>query len=79
VVDGWDADGRGVELEFCSEEFGDGGEGRNVVGVGESDTTCSIGLDDGGEMNELGVSLFELAVDADMISSESASANDSYL
>ena len=78
VVDGGDADGSGVEVELCVEEFGEGGEGGDVVGGGGGVAATGVGLDESGEENELGMSKFELAVDAEVIAPEGAGADDSY-
>ena len=78
MVDGGDADGCGVEGEMRGEEFGDRREGGDVVGGGEGGATCVVGLDESGELNELRVSLFEFAIDTEMIAPEGAGADDSY-
>ena len=45
VVDGGDADGSGVEVEFGVEELGEGGEGGDVVGAGGGVAATGVGLD----------------------------------
>lgn len=77
-MDGGDADGCGVEGEIRGEEFGEGREGGDVVGGGEGGAATGVGFDESGEVNELGVSLFELAVDAEMVAPEGAGADDGY-
>ena len=76
VMDGGDADGCGAEREVGGEEFGEGGEGRDVVGSGEGGAARCVGFDESGELNELGMSEFELAVDAKMIAPEGAGTDD---
>ena len=78
VMDGGDADGCGVEGEMRGEEFFDRREGGDVGGGGEGGTARCVGFDKCGEVNELGVSLFELAIDAEMIAPEGAGADDGY-
>ena len=79
VVDGGDADGCGVEGEVGGEEIGDGREGGDVAGGGEGGASIGVGFDEGGEMNEVGVSELELAVDAEMIAPEGTGADDGYV
>ena len=76
VMDGGDADGCGVEGEVGGEEFGERCEGWDVIGRGKEGAALGVGFDERGELNEFGVSKFELAVDAKVIAPEGASAND---
>jgi hypothetical protein len=78
VVDGRDADGCGVEWQICGKQFCERREGGNVVGSGEAGAASGVGFDKSGELNEFRVSVFELAVDAEMIAPEGASPNDGY-
>ncbi len=78
VVDGGDADGGGAEGEPGVEEIGDGGEGGDVAGGGEGAAAAGVGFDERGELNEAGIGLFELAIDAEMIAPEGAGADDGY-
>jgi hypothetical protein len=78
VMEGGDADGCGVEVELRGEEVVDGREGGDVAGGGYGGAARRVGFDEGGEVDELGVSLFELAVDAEMIAAEGAGPDDGY-
>jgi hypothetical protein len=59
-----------------TEEFGDGGVGGDVELRGEVVAAAGVGLDEGGEVEEVGVQSFELAVDAQMIAPEGTRADD---
>jgi hypothetical protein len=76
VVDGGDADGCGVQRKACGEEFVERREGWDVVGRGEGGASRVVGFDESGELNEVGMSEFELAVDAKMIAPEGTSTDD---
>ncbi len=75
-MDGGDADGCGVEREVGGEEFGEGREGGDGVGRGDGGAARCVGFDESRELNELGMSKFELAVDAKMIAPKGAGADD---
>ena len=76
VVGGGDADGGGLEVEVGGEQVGDGGEGGDVVGGGEGFAALDEGVDERCELDEVGVSEFELAIDAKVIPPEGARAHD---
>jgi hypothetical protein len=73
-MDGWDADGGGVEWVRRSEALFDGGE------AGDAEFLCGFGggsgaaVDDGGELDGL-AGLFELAIDAEMIAPEGSGSD----
>lgn len=75
VVDGGHADGGGVEGEAGGEEIVDCGEGMDVVG-GVGGAARGVGLDECDELDELGVCGGELAVDAQVVATEGAGADD---
>lgn len=77
VMDGWDADGCGVEGQVCGEKFGEGREGWDAIGRGKEGAALRDGFYECRELNEPGMSELELAVDTKVIASEGASANDS--
>jgi len=58
VVDGGYADGCGVEIEGPREEVFDGGEGGDVVLLRGGFAACGVGLDEGGELDEVRVGCF---------------------
>jgi hypothetical protein len=76
VVGGGDADGGGPEVEVGGEQVGDGGEGREVVGGGEGCAALVDPLVERCELDEVGVSEFEFAIDAKVIPPEGARAHD---
>ena len=76
VMDGGNADGRGVEGKVGGEQIGERGEGWDVVGSSEGGTALGDRFDERGQLNELRLSDFELAIDAKVITPEGASAND---
>jgi hypothetical protein len=63
---------------MCSEEFTERCEGGNVVCGGVADAVLGVGFDESYELNEFGVSDFELSIDTKMITPEGACANDGY-
>ena len=71
------ADGCGVERQVSGEEIWKRREGWNGVRRGESRAAPGVGFDERGELNEFRVSKFQLAIDAEVIAPEGASANDS--
>ena len=78
VMDGGDADGCCVNVKMRGEKFFERREGGDVVGGGVGGAACVVGFDERGEVNELGLSLFEFVVDAEMIAPEGAGADDGY-
>jgi hypothetical protein len=60
------------------QEFVDGGEGGDVVEGGEVVAAGGVGFDQGGQMDEVGVGLFELAIDAQVVAPEGAGTDDGY-
>ena len=79
VVDGGDADGCGVEGEIGCEELGERREGGDGVGSGKGGAALGVGFDESGEMDEVWMSQFELAIDAEMIAPEGTGADDGYV
>ena len=76
VVGGGDADGCGVECEVGGEQFGDVGEGGDVVGGGVGGAALGDGVDERYELDEVRVSEFQFAVDAKVIPPKGSGADD---
>ncbi len=76
VVGGGDADRGGIERQVGGEEFGDGGEGGDVVGSGVGGAALGEGVDERCELDELRQSEFEFAIDAQVITPEGAGTDD---
>jgi hypothetical protein len=53
-----------------TQKVGDGGEGGDVVLRSEFGAAAGLRLNERGEVEELGVQRFQLAVDAQMIAAE---------
>ncbi len=77
VVDGGNADAGGVRAELLAQVL-HGGEGGDVVEGGEVVTASGVWFDEGGEVDEPGMSEFELAVDAEVVAPEGAGTDDGY-
>ncbi len=58
------------------QEFGDAGEGGDVILRGERVAARGVGLDEGGEVDEVRVGGLELTVDAQMVAAEGTGADD---
>jgi hypothetical protein len=93
VVGCRDADGCGVDgIGVCdpahvamglrhkrgTEQVCDGGEGGDVVESGKVVAAGGVGLNEGGELDEVGVGEFEFAVDAEVVAPEGAGTDDGY-
>jgi hypothetical protein len=77
VVGGRDANAGCVRTKFLAQVF-HRGEGGDVVEVGEVVAASGVGFDEGGEVDEVGVGEFELAVDAEVVAPEGTSTDDGY-
>ncbi len=75
VMAGGDADGRGVERQVGGEQLGYGREGGNVVGGGAGAATLGEGINERDELDEVGMSDLEFAIDAKVITPEGTRAD----
>jgi hypothetical protein len=74
VVDGGDADGRGMELACCGDGIFDGWKCGDVEVFGGLSEGCGGGVDDGGELDGL-AGVLEFAIDAKVVSAEGSGSD----
>jgi hypothetical protein len=74
VEDGGHGDGRGLDFAVSGQELGDGAEGFAVELAGNGVGAGCIGIDDADQTDAAG--LMELTIDAGVIASEGADADD---